>query len=330
MRTLLSLSAWLLMVAFSANALAEDVLRVGTFNWDQSPVNRIAHAKGFLERERIRVEFGVVDGSVELMRDFIRGRYDLIHTNADTIIAWAEGQGADPQPNDFIIFISGSRGVRRDLIVAPEVSSFSDLRGKVLAVDGLDTGYAPVLMYLLKKNGLTLNQDYTLKAIGNGALRAESMMRGETAGGFATLDDELNRRGFRKLAQTQDYISDFATEIAAARRDWADRNEELLVRYTRALVRSINWIQDPQNKEEAIAILASAGQTSPDRARQIYQLALSPEFGLVPAGRIDQEGIKQILQIREFIGFMKPPLPAPAKYIDEQFYQKALASLGRE
>jgi hypothetical protein len=42
------------------------------------------------------------------------------------IIAWAEGRGADPQINDFVIFIGGSQGVRQRLIVAGHVNSVAE------------------------------------------------------------------------------------------------------------------------------------------------------------------------------------------------------------
>jgi len=54
---------------------------------------------------------------------------------------------------------------------------------------------------------------------------------------------------------------------------------------------------------------------------------VSPRFGLTPRGRIDMEGIRTVLQLREAAGLMKPPVPRPEKYVDERFYQKALATL---
>jgi hypothetical protein len=50
-------------------------------------------------------------------------------------------------------------------------------------------------------------------------------------------------------------------------------------------------------------------------------------MGLTPRSRIDMEGIRTVIALREIAGLMKPPVPKPEKYIDEQYYQKALAAL---
>ncbi|NIM21252.1 MAG: hypothetical protein GTN64_02340, partial [Candidatus Latescibacteria bacterium] len=74
-------------------------IKIGTFNRDAASI--AAEARGFLKAENLRVETHIVTDSPTLLRNLISGKYDLILNNADNVIAWAEGQGADPQPNDF-------------------------------------------------------------------------------------------------------------------------------------------------------------------------------------------------------------------------------------
>jgi hypothetical protein len=50
-------------------------------------------------------------------------------------------------------------------------------------------------------------------------------------------------------------------------------------------------------------------------------------MGLTPRSRIDMEGIRTVLELRQIAGLMKPPVPKPEKYVDERFYNKALATL---
>jgi ABC-type nitrate/sulfonate/bicarbonate transport system substrate-binding protein len=318
------ISLWL--VAWMPLAQAHDIIKLGGFS-GIGAVGVIAESKGFLEAEQITVEFDRVRSSKEQMRNFISGEYDIVQTNADNIIAWAEGQGADPGKNDFVIFLGGYRGLARDLFVAPGISSFADLEGKVLAVDAVDTGYAGVLIYMLQENELILNRDYTLKSIGNTALRTESMLRGETVGGFVRWTDELRERGFTVLAQSQDFVSDYARNSVAARADWAARNRDLLVRYIRAMVRASHWLFDPDNRGEAISILASTGAITRAAAEKEYTDALDPDFGFIPGLEIERSGLETIINLREVMGVMKPPLPSPEKYIDESYYKAAIQTL---
>src|SRR5215468_9194458 len=49
---------------------------------------------------------------------------------------------------------------------------------------------------ILNKHGLELNKDYTFKAFGNTAARADAMSRGDASGAMMSLaDDEIQKRG---------------------------------------------------------------------------------------------------------------------------------------
>ena len=320
---------WALALALlPVQVMAQDTLRIGLFNRDAAII--VAEAKGFLEQENLRLEINTVTDSPTLLRNLISGRYDLILNNADNVIAWAEGQGEDPQKNDFIIFLGGSQGVDQKLVVASGINDYADLKGKIFAVDAPTTGYAIVGVYIMKKHGLEWNRDYTFKAFGNTTARANAMSRGEAAGAMMSLpDDEIQKRGFKVLAQAQDYVKHYARGLGATRRDWANANEELVVRFSRAMIRATDWLQDGKNKEEAIQLLLGETKNNKARAEAMYRQALSPTLGLTPRSRIDTEGIRTVLELREIAGLMKPPVPKPEKYIDDRFYKKALATLGK-
>ena len=307
-------------------AMAEDTIKIGLFNRDAAII--AAEGKGFLKQENIRVEINTVTDSPTLLRNLIRGQYDLILNNADNVIAWAEGQGEDPQKNDFVIFLGGSQGVDQKLIVAPGIAGYPDLKGKVFAVDAPTTGYAIVGVYILKKHGLEWNRDYTFKSFGNTTARADAMSRGDAAGAMMSLaDDEIQKRNFKVLAHAQDYVKHYARGLGATRREWANANEDLVVRFNRAMIRATDWLQDPKNKDEAVQLLLGETKNNKARAESLYNLTLSPTMGLTPRSRIDMEGIRTIIELREVAGLMKAPVPTPEKYVDERFYKKALATL---
>ena len=324
MKGVLAVALALLPVA----VMAEDVIKLGSFNRDAAII--AAEGKGFLKQENIRIETNLVTDSPTLLRNLIKGNYDLILNNADNVIAWAEGQGEDPQKNDFVIFLGGSQGVDQKLVVAPGIDDFNALKGKIFAVDAPTTGYAIVGVYIMKKHGLEWNRDYTFKSFGNTAARANAMSRGEASGAMMSLpDDEIQKRGFKVLAKSEDYVKRYARGLAATRRDWANANEDLVVRFTRAMIRSTDWLQDPKNRDEAIQLLLSETKNNKARAEAMYAQAISPTMGLTPRSRIDFEGIRTVLELREIAGLMKPPVPKPEKYVDERFYKKALATLGK-
>jgi len=93
------------------------------------------------------------------------------------------------------------------------------------------------------------------------------------------------------------------------------------------MVRATDWALEPTNKDAMIELLVPENADSRERAEEAYAESVSPRFGFTPHSQIDMEGIRTVLQLRATAGLMKPPLPAPEKYIDERFYQKALATL---
>jgi ABC-type nitrate/sulfonate/bicarbonate transport system substrate-binding protein len=308
--------------------MAEDVIQIGSFNKDAAIV--AAEAKGFLNKENIRVQTNLVTDSPTLLRNLISGKYDLILNNADNVIAWAEGQGEDPQKNDFVIFLGGSRGVNQKLIVAPGINDYSDLKGKIFAVDAPTTGYAIVGVCILKKHGLEPNKDYTFKSFGNTTARADAMSRGDAAGAMMSLaDEEIQKRNFKVLAKSEDYVEHYARGLGATRREWANKNEDLLMRFTRAMIRATDWVMDPKNKEEVIAILLPENRNNKARAEAMYEESTSARFGFTPRSQIDMDGIRSVIQLRETAGLMKPPVPKAEKYVDERFYRRALATIDK-
>src|SRR6266478_1564308 len=228
------------------------------------------------------------------------------------LLSCAEGQGEDPQKNDFVIFLGGNRGVNQKLIVAPGINDYGDLKGKIFAVDAPTTGYAIVGVCILKKHGLEPTKDYTFKSFGNTTARADAMSRGDAAGAMMSLaDQEIQKRGFKVLAKSEDYVQHYARSLGATRREWANKNEDLLVRFTRAMIRATDWLTDPKNKEEVIAILLPENRNNKARAEGMYLEHLSPRFGITPRSQIDMEGIRSVLRLREIAGLMKPPVPKP-------------------
>ena len=320
---------WLLaFMLLPGNIMAEDLIRIGLFNRDAAII--AAQSKGFLKQENIRVEINSVTDSPTLLRNLIRANYELILNNADNVIAWAEGQGEDPQKNDFVIFLGGTQGVDQKLVVAPGIQTYDDLKGKVFAVDAPTTGYAIVGVYIMKQHGLVWNRDYTFKSFGNTVARADAMSRGDAAGAMMSLaDEEIKKRSFKVLAEAQDYVKHYARGLGASRREWTNANEDLVVRFVRAMIRATDWLQDPKNQEDAIELLLSETKNNQARAEAMYRQTLSPTMGLTPRSRIDMEGIRTIIQLREVAGLMKAPVPKPEKYVDEKYYQKALATLSR-
>ncbi len=306
--------------------MAQDLIKIGLFNRDAVIIAAVD--KGFLKQENINVEINTVTDSPTLLRNLIKGNYDLILNNADNVIAWAEGQGEDPQKNDFVIFLGGSQGVDQKLVVISAINDYQDLKGKVLAADAVTTGYAVVAMAILKKYGLEWKRDYTVTSFGNTGARADAMSRGDAVAAMMSMADaDIKKRGFKVLTEAKDHVKNYARGLGATRRDWANNSEDLVVRFNRAMIRATDWLQDKNNKDAAVQMLLTETNGNKARAESMYANTLSPTMGLTPRSRIDMAGIRTVIELREVAGLMKPGETKAEKYVDERFYNKALATL---
>ena len=139
----------------------------GGFNWPSF----VARDSGFFEHNGIRVTLQFTPNSVAQMTGLAEGKFDIAITAVDNIVAYVEGQGEapiGPQP-EFFAFMGSDSGFL-NLVVAPDIHNFGDLRGKTLSVDARTTGYAFVLFAMLAKNGLR-EGDYSVAKVGGTAQR---------------------------------------------------------------------------------------------------------------------------------------------------------------
>ena len=90
-------------------------------------------------------------GSVYQFQHLSAGDFEIGSTALDNIVAYDEGEGEAPLPNpaDFAAIMGGDSGFLQ-LWARPEIGSYADLRGKLLAVDAIRTGFTFVLRRMLQ------------------------------------------------------------------------------------------------------------------------------------------------------------------------------------
>ena len=312
-------------LAFGSAAQAMRTLEVivfpGGFNWPLW----VAADKGFFAANGVEVRVTPTPNSVFQVQGLVAGKFDIAISAIDNVVAYQEGQGEAELPTtpDLFAFMGGQYGALR-LVAAREIEAIGGLKGKSLAVDAATTGYAFVLRKILQRAGLA-EGDYTLERLGGTAARAEALMQGKTSATILTTPLEIapESKGFRRLANAVDALGPYQAVVGVARRSWARENEPALVGYIRAHVAALDWLFDPANRIEAIAIyrrnLPAATEASAAKALDL----LTSGEGFQRRGKIDLEGVRTVLALRSEYGRPSKKLDDPSKYIDETYYEKA-------
>lgn len=287
-----------------------------------------AISKGFFAKRNLNVTTAVTPSSIYMFQHLSGGDFDIAVTAMDNVVAYDEGQGAAPLPNpaDFVAFMGGDSGLL-SLYARPEVKTYADLKGKKLAVDALTTGYAFVLRRMLARNGL-VDADFQLGAAGGTPRRYAALLSGDEYSGTmltAPFDLEANAKGFPKLGTAIDVLGHYQAYTGVARRSWINANGDVLIRYIRGYLDALNWLYDPANKTETMALLSSNAKVPAELAPKVYAEVIDRNGGIVPDGSIDVEGVRVVLSLRSEYGVPKKTLADPMKYIDESYLHKARA-----
>ena len=137
---------------------------------------------GAFARQQLEIDLHFTTNSMQQLSGLIRGEWDLGLTGFDNVVAYQEGQGEaeiDREP-DLFVFMGGDDAFLR-LVVQPDVRSYADLKGKILSVDALTTGFAFVLRRMLALNGID-ESDVSFERAGGVLQRFEALKQGKHAG----------------------------------------------------------------------------------------------------------------------------------------------------
>jgi len=328
MRRISTLAAVALVLAVAAGWVvsAEPFpVRVRVFPGVQNLALFAGQAKGLFEKHGVRVDLQFTPNSQALRDGLAAGAFEVAHAAVDNAVAMVETAATD------VVIVLGGDGSMNQLFVQPEIGSVADLRGKTVIVDAPNTAYALQLRKMLLVHGLRAGEDYTVKPIGGTFQRVEAMRQNREYAAsilnppFAIIGE---RAGLRSLGRAVTMLGPYQATGGFVLRAWAQANASTLERYIQGYVAALRWALAPANRDEAIALLAERLKLAPDIAAATYAQAIDPSGGLAPDARLDLEGLRNVLALRaELEGQWGGRPPAPERYYDSQYYQRALASL---
>ena len=299
-------------------------IRTKVFPGPQNLPLFVAEAKGYFDKHEIEADIQITVGSDEQRAALADGSAELIHSAVDNAVHMVEAAG-----QDIIIVAGGSNGMN-DLIVKAEIETYADLRGKTVVVDAANTAYAFQLYKMLAMNGIEQG-DYAVLPTGGAPQRLAAMGAAQDHVA-AMLNPPSNfiaeGLGFRNFGPAVNAVGRYQADGPFVQRSWAEANSDALVRYLKAGIEGIRWAYDPGNRAEAAAILEQRLNLEPAIAVRSVEAAVGARGGLAKDARFDREGFENMLRIRdEIAGTWSGRIPAPEKYLDLSYYDRALAEL---
>jgi ABC-type nitrate/sulfonate/bicarbonate transport system substrate-binding protein len=322
--TTAAVSAVALLAAVSAASAAE--IRMMTFGGATNLPVWVAMEKGLFDKEGVKLTYAQTNGSVEQIKAFYEGKFDIISTAFDNIVAYAEGQSDIPLPGPYdMVAFMGVHGGMNSVMTPADINGYADIKGKTVAVDALKSGYGIVLYQILKdKGGLELDKDYKVISVGNTDKRLEAMREKKAVAAIigAPTDIEVEKQGFKLLADAAKELGSYQGSAMVVRTSWAKTHEADMAPFIRAVVAATDMIFN--DKEMAISVLRKRIKSmSQEDAEKLYPRLVGPG-GLIPHSRMDIKGVETVLKIRETYGEPKKKMGPVSKYVDMGYYDRAM------
>ena len=285
--------------------------RLTVTGYYRRPSHLVAMHKGFFAREGLDVQFHLVELAPEHNREMAEGRWHMTLSSADTMLARSTSDGTD-----YVLFMQAEQGLNVQLVGQPHIKTLADLRGTVLAADPVDSNFDLVRNKILVDHGIP-EADYEIDIIGNTPHRLTAFLEGKVSAAMLTppSTDRALAAGGHVLAQGADYIPDWPLACGWGLRRWVEANRPLVVRFIRAWAAATDWLLLPANRDETLALLMTEEGLKRERAEEAYAR-------VVPKAAINPLAIRQNIEIRIELGYMRPDKPAEA-YYDASYWSEA-------
>jgi sulfonate transport system substrate-binding protein len=206
------------------------------------------------------------------------------------------------------------------------IQTVADLKGKVLATNGLGTGVHMAMRAMLQRSGLQDKRDYTVIEAPFPTMKAV-LLDGKADMIVATtpfvFDPELQAKA-RVLFTQRDAMGTSELSFWAARAGFIDKNRAAMVDLLEDSLRAVRWYLDPANRQEAIDILSRFLKQPP--ARFEGWVFTKNDFYRDPDGLVNLEALRSNLDLMRQLGIINAELD-PAKYASLELVREAAQRL---
>jgi ABC-type nitrate/sulfonate/bicarbonate transport system substrate-binding protein len=281
-----------------------ETLRVIAFPGAPNLPTFAAMEHGWFRDQGVTVELELTPSSVFQAQRLAAGEFDIAFTAFDNVVAYGSGQGAAGEGVDpgYVVIMGGTQ-LEVSLIAHPSITAISDLAGKSLALDALDTGFAFVAYEMLARQGLSPD-DCQLAAVGATPQRWQSVQRGEHS---ATLTIEpftsiARAEGFPVLESSRDLFDSYQGGVVAARRAILAARASAVRDFIAGYLDGLAWVLEPANRPAVTELLASRMDINPKALQSVLDSVLSPKSGLTPSAELLPAGMETVRTLRAKYG----------------------------
>ena len=314
----------------SANTLEPKTLRdsITGPGWSTA-FELIAEEKGFYTAEKLTVEVNVAGQSAAACQQLLAKAADIANCSLNDMVQAVEAGGAQ------LVQFYGAYAspLNYSIMAKPNLTTWADLKGKSIMVGGPKDNTVFFFRSMARPNGLQDN-DYDFQFAGSSAARFAALKSGAVDASILTdpFDYQADVEGFKKLdVLVPRYINagNYGNMTRVVHAEWARSHQDELERYVRALLKAVDWIYDPANKQEMFNVVGTKNNMTQEAFDRLYKRDVQDTRFWSTDGKITDAGVQGVLNSLIELDSLKSPAPPPSKYYDLTYVNAALKSMGR-
>ena len=283
----------------------------------------IALKKGFYAKEGIQVDLVSIGRADVQLQALVAGELNFANMNADNIIIWNERTNGNLK-----VAAGSSNAAPYFLIGSKNIKKVEDLKGQRLGVAGLTGGATSILLSYMKSKGLVHPRDFSLALVAGGTPARLSALESNAIAGAVLgipFGDIAVDKGFTKLGDTTEVISNYQFNNININPTWAEKNRPTVVKFIKAHIQALRWIYEhPADASDFLT--KEFGLQAPYARRGIDYYTKNKVYPI--SGDVTLSGLKVNIEVQAQDGIIKGPLPPPEKYIDTSYLREAQRELG--
>jgi ABC-type nitrate/sulfonate/bicarbonate transport system substrate-binding protein len=254
----------------------------------------VANAKGFYAKRSIRILELRTASSPALLEAVSSGSAEAGVSLGDLAIR-AIDQGAP-------IIIAGAimDRVTLRLVGGVGITSLSQLNGQPVSAGAVEGGTANLLRFQLQRAGVN-PRGVQMISITASSDRLIAMANGRVKGALMTapFDAMAVQKGMKILDV---YREPYLLTPLILNTAWAAKNPDAARKLMQALREAAEWIYRPENKQEAIQILASYTKTPPDICVDAYDFLIGKQHALSRTMQVSAISLENIIAVDHAVG----------------------------
>jgi NitT/TauT family transport system substrate-binding protein len=276
--------------------------------------------KGYFDRAGLKLDIVATGGSAKAAQQLAAGAINIGEAGLPDLLRPIE-QGA---PIKIVAYEVAEPPYK--LVGRKEVRSLAELKGKKVMIGGTKDITLIYLEALAKPAGLKAS-DFDLLYAGATTARYAALVSGGVDAAILTspFDFQALGQGYSNLGSVHQVLPGLPFTGYGVNTTWAGANRNTIVSFLRAVHQGVEWLYDPKNRDEAVAILVKATGAKPEDSAKTYDLFFHELHAFRRDGSMPTEGFRRLLEAVAELGDLPKPPPPAAKFMDDSYLKAAFA-----